>query len=138
MSQGDCLFVHFMGHELEEVRATQTISQRLAEAAGEAHSMCFKDIVSKPYQVFKDIFTKESFNELPDWKKWDHAIKFAPDSQAFSTKVNPMALVEQKLLDDFLDENLKSQHICPSKSPMASPVLFIKKKDGSLHIVKNY
>jgi len=74
-----------MGHGLEEVRATQTISQRLTEAAGEACSMCFEDIVPKPYQEFKDIFTKESFNELPDQKKWDYAIKPIPDSQVFST-----------------------------------------------------
>jgi len=46
----------------------------LAEAAGEAHSTHFEDIVSKPYQEFKDIFVKESFDELLDWKKWDHTI----------------------------------------------------------------
>ena len=31
----------------------------------------------------------------------------------------------------------KSRHICPSKSPMAS-LVFIKKKDGSLHLVQDY
>ena len=41
MSQGDWLFVHFIGHGPEEVRAAQTISQRLSEAAGEAHSTHF-------------------------------------------------------------------------------------------------
>jgi len=64
--------------------------------------------------------------------KWDHAIELVPDTQLFSTKVYPLALVEQKQSDDFLKENLKSRCICPSKSPMASPVFFIKKKDGSL------
>ena len=92
MSQGDQLFVHFIGPELEEVRATQTISQRLTEAAGEACSTCFEDIVPKPYQEFKDIIAKE-FNDLLDWKKCDHAIKFVPDSQVFSTRVYPLAPV---------------------------------------------
>jgi|SRR5882724_2205105 len=115
MSQGEKLFVCFIGHGAE-VGASQTVSQRLAEAAGETHSMCFKDIVPKPYQEFKDIFAKESFDELPDWKKWDHTIELVPYSQVFSTKVYPLAPVKQKQLDDFLDENLKSQHICPSKS----------------------
>ena len=55
-----------MGHGPEEVRATQTMSQRLVEAAGEAHSMHFEDIVPNE---FKGVFTKESFNELPDQKK---------------------------------------------------------------------
>ena len=80
----------------------------MAKAAREPHSAHFKDIVLKPYQEFKDVFTKESFDELLDWKKWDHAIELVPDSQAFSTKVYPLAPVEQKQLDDFLDENLKS------------------------------
>ena len=81
-----------MGHGPEEVRAIQTVSQRLAEAAEEAHSMCFEDIVPKTYQQFKDLFAKESFNELPDWKKWDHTIELVLDSQAFSSKIYPLAL----------------------------------------------
>ena len=89
-------------------RATQTVSQTLSEAAMEAHSTCFEDIVPKPYQEFKDIFAKESFNDLLDQKKWDHAIELVPDSQAFSTKVYPLVPVEQKQLDNFLDQSLKS------------------------------
>jgi len=50
----------------------------------------FKDIVPKPDQEIKNVFTKESFNELPDKKKWDHAIEPILDSQEFSTKVYPL------------------------------------------------
>jgi len=119
---------------------TQTISQKLAEAAGEAHSTCFEDIVPKPYQEFKAIFAKESFDKLLDWKKWDHTIELVPNTQTFSTKVYPLGLVkqEQKQLDEFLEENLKCISIHPSKSPMASPVFFIKKKDRSLCLVQDY
>jgi len=46
--------------------------------------------------------------------------------------------VEQKELDAFLEENLRTGRICPSKSPMAAPVFFIKKKDGSLQLVQDY
>jgi hypothetical protein len=38
----------------------------------------------------------------------------------------------------FLKENLETECIRPSKSPMASPVFFIKKKDGSLWLVQDY
>jgi len=131
LNQGDRLFIHFIGEHSEEVKPTQMISQRLVEAAEGPCATHFEDIVPKPYQEFKDVFTKESFNELPDQKKWDHAIELVPDAQMFSTKVYPLALVKQRQLDKFLDENLKSQRICPSKSPMASPVFFIKKKDGT-------
>ena len=50
----------------------------------------------------------------------------------------PLSPNEQSELDEFLQENLKSGCIRPSKSPMASPVFFIKKKDGSLQLVQDY
>ena len=43
--------------------------------------------------------------------------------------------MEQKELDSFLEENLCTRQICPSKSPMAALVFFIKKKNGSLWLV---
>ena len=80
----------------------------------------------------------ESFDELPDQKKWDHAIELVPAAQMLITKVYPLPPVKQKQLDDFLEENLKSRCIYPPKSPMASLVFFIKKKDGSLCLIQDY
>src|ERR1700743_2977857 len=91
-----------------------------------------------PYHPFKEVFLKESFNELPVHKKWDHVIELVPGAKDFSTKLYPMSPSEQAELDKFLDENLKSGRIRPSKSPMASPVFFVKKKDGSLRLVQDY
>ncbi|KNZ79169.1 hypothetical protein J132_00229 [Termitomyces sp. J132] len=45
---------------------------------------------------------------------------------------------KQDKLNVFLQENLDSSCICPSKSLMASPVFFIKKKDSSLQLVQDY
>ena len=70
--------------------------------------------------------------------KWDHAIDIIPGSSPTACKLYPMSLNEQKELDKFLDENLKSGRIRPSKSPMSSPVFFVKKKDGSLRFVQDY
>jgi len=38
----------------------------------------------------------------------------------------------------FLEENLRTRHIWLSKSPIAAPVFFIKKKDGLLWLVQDY
>jgi len=46
--------------------------------------------------------------------------------------------VEQKELDSFLEKNLCTGQICLSKSPIAAPMFFIKKKDGSLQLVQDY
>jgi len=102
----DQLLVWFIGAWPEEIRATQTISQKLAKALGGASSTCFEDTVPKLYQEFQDVFAKESFDELPNWKQWDHAIELIPDTHNFSTKVYPLAPVKQKQLDEFLNENL--------------------------------
>jgi len=60
------------------------------EVEGETCSISLEDIVPNPYQEFRDVFGKESVDELLDWKKWDHAIELVPDSQTFSTKVYPL------------------------------------------------
>jgi len=84
------------------------------------------------------VFAKEDFDILLEHKQWDHAIELVPGSEPKSSKVYPLSLVEQKELDSFLEENLRTRRIWPSKSPMAAPVFFIKKKDGSLWLVQDY
>ena len=87
---------------------------------------------------FSSVFSKESFDTLPDPKPWDHAIELIPGERQSSCKVYPLSPSEQKELDAFLQENLKSGRIRPSKSPMASPVFFIKKKDRTLQLIQDY
>jgi len=78
------------------------------------------------------VFTKEDFDILPEHRKWDHAIELIPGAEPKLSKVYPLSLLEQAELDTFLEENLCTRQIRPSKSPIAALVFFIKKKDGSL------
>ena len=87
---------------------------------------------------FADIFLKEGFNELPPHHEWDHAIKLVPGARLRDCKVYPLSPGQQRELDTFIEENLTSQWIRPSKSPLASPFFFIQKKDGSLRPVQDY
>jgi hypothetical protein len=75
---------------------------------------------------------------LPEHHPWDHIIELVPRADPKGCKVYPLSLSEQVELDAFLSENLASGHIHPSKPPMASPVFFIKKKDGLLCLVQDY
>jgi len=84
------------------------------------------------------VFSKDSFDELPGTKPWDHAIELTPDATPKSCKVYPLSASEQKELDVFLKENLESGRIRSSKFPMAAPVFFVKKKDGKLRLVQDY
>jgi len=84
------------------------------------------------------VFAKEDFDILLDHRQWDYAIKLVPGSEPKSLKVYSLSSVKQKELGSFLEENLRTGQIRPSKSPMAAPVFFIKKKDGSLQLVQDY
>ena len=88
--------------------------------------------------VFADVFAEEAFNSLPEHRRWDHAIELVADSKPANCKVYPLSPLEQKELDAFIAEGLSTGRIRPSKSPMASPVFFVKKKDGRLRLVQDY
>ena len=120
----------------EDLRAASTTSQKLAERAHrsvEAWKEPF--ILPDCIRGFESIFAKEDFDVLLEHRQWNHAIKLIPGSEPKLLKVYSLSLVEQKELDSFLKENLRTRQIHPSKSPMAAPVFFIKKKNGSLQLV---
>jgi len=52
MSLDDQIFIQFIDTLSEDIRAAQTVSQKLAEASGDNCSTRFEDIVPKPYQEF--------------------------------------------------------------------------------------
>jgi len=87
---------------------------------------------------FESVFAKKDFDVLPEHRQWDYAIELIPGVEPKLSKVYPLSPVEQKELDSFLEENLYTRRIRLSKSPMAAPVFFIKKKDGSLQLVQDY
>src|SRR3979490_171841 len=136
LEEGDRLMYMMMPPEPEHVRVAQMTSQRLAEA----HYRTARANTKIPdyLREFEGVFAKESFNELLSQKIWDHAIELELGSSPVNCKVYPMSPLEQAELDIFIQENLASGHIRPSKSPMASPVFFIKKKEGSLRLRQDY
>ena len=97
-----------------------------------------KDQIPKYLHDYADVFSEQMFSELPERRPWDHAIDLKPDAKLGDCKVYPLNPQEDKALDEFLAENLKTGRIRPSKSPIASPFFFVKKKDGKLRPVQDY
>jgi len=75
------------------------------------------------------------YQSLKNGTMW---VELVPREKASNCKVDPLAPTEQKELDQFLKENLEMGRIHPSKSPMASLVFFMKKKDGTLWLIQDY
>jgi hypothetical protein len=133
--------------EAQYIQASSTISQRLAEGFArntEAHPTLptggsgSKNPIPDYVKIFGQVILEEGFAKLPNRKPWDHTIELVPGAQLKGCKVYPISVTEQSELNRFLTENLETGRIRPSKSPMASPVFFIKKKDGSLRLVQDY
>ena len=119
------------------IRAT-TATELAIEAGKQKVNRTFESIVPEHYHEFKDVFAKENFDELPPKRPWDHVIELLPGDHTIDCKTYNLSPDEQKELDAFLEENLKSGRIRPSKSPFASAFFFIKKKDGKLRPVQDY
>jgi hypothetical protein len=117
-----------------------TYSQQIAEKANRAKGIrTFEEMVPEPYRDFAKVFSEEESHRLPKHQPWDHAIDLEPDAIThWKIKSYPMSPAEQVELDKWLEENLAKGYLRPSKSPMASPVFFIKKKDGKLRLVQDY
>jgi len=129
---GDCIFTIGLVPAPAEIRATSSVSQCLAEAFKHNSKASAPSgwSVLEYLKEFDSVFSKESFDALPKSKKWDHAVELVPGEKASNCKVYALAPMEQKELDEFLKENLETGQIHPSKSPMASPVFFIKEEEG--------
>ena len=119
------------------IRATKS-TDLAAEANKEKQKQTFEDVVPDHYHDFKDVFNKESFDKLLPNRPWDHTVELLPGDHVINCKTYNLTLDEQKELDAFLDENLKSGCIRPSKSLFASAFFFVKKKDGRLRPVQDY
>jgi len=116
-----------------DLHTTSTIFQKLVKEACRASETQKGLFTLLDYtKGFESVFAKEDFNILPEYRQWDYAIELVLGSKPKLSKVYSLSLVEQKELDSFLEENLYTGQIHPSKSPMAAPVFFIKKKDGLL------
>ena len=139
VEEGDRVFAVFI-HPEHKIGATGTISTQLAiEERGRTYKKrTFEELVPKVYQDFRDVFAKESFDRLPPRRPWDHAIELKADVELSGTKIYPLSPVEQDEMDAFLTEHLQTGRIRPSKSPVAAPVFFVKKKDGRLRFVQDY
>jgi len=109
---GDRLFMTRLLLEptAEDLRATSTISQKLAEGARQASEMQ-KGLLTLPDYTkgFELVFAKKDFDILLKHRQWDYTIELIPGSEPKSSKVYPLSPVEQKELDSFLEENLHTR-----------------------------
>ena len=95
-------------------------------------------LLPKQYHDFLDVFSKKESDVLPEHRPYDHAIKLKEGSPIPNQALYGMSRTEIEELRRYLDENLSKGFIRASKSPAASPVMFVKKPGGGLRFCVDY
>ena len=86
---------------------------------------------------FPDVFP-DDISGLPSDRAIELVIELIPGTEPISIPPYKMAPAELKELKAQLEELLSKVFIRPSTSPWGAPVLFVKKKDGSLRLCIDY
>ena len=94
--------------------------------------------VPKAYHDFADIFSKAKASVLTPPQEYNLKIELEEGVPLPPGRLYSLSHVELKTLRGFIDENLHFGFIHPTSSFHAAPVLFIKKKDGSLQLCIDY
>ena len=100
--------------------------------AMQAEAVKPKKTLLAEYAEYAQVFSKEATDHVPPSQSYNHAINLDDSFIPKIGKLYPLLVKEQEAADEFIDENLHSRKIRPSKSPQASPFFFVKKKDGGL------
>jgi len=87
---------------------------------------------------FVDVISKSQAETLPEHRPYDLKIELGDRAKPPISRMYALSAVEQETLHQFMDQNLRNSFIHPSCSPHGVPILFIKKKDGSLRLCIDY
>ena len=94
--------------------------------------------IPEPYRDLSEVFSKVKADKLPPHRLTDCKIVLQKDATLHYGPIYPLSEEESQVLKDYIEENLKKGFIRISESPAGYPVLFQKKKDGSLRLCVDY
>ena len=95
-------------------------------------------LLPKEYHEFTDVFSRGDSDVLPPHRPYDHRVPVQEDAKLPFSRLYSMLQNELEVLKKYLDDNLRKGFISPSSSPVASPVLFVKKPGGGLRLCVDY
>jgi hypothetical protein len=94
--------------------------------------------VPTAYHEYADVFSKSKANILAPHREHDLRIDLEEGTHPPLGTIYSLSPTELEALRAFLDEHLASGFIRPSSSAHAAPVLFVRKKDGSLRLCVDF
>ncbi|GJZ73253.1 putative reverse transcriptase domain-containing protein [Tanacetum coccineum] len=91
----------------------------------------------RQFKIFPEVFPKD-LPGLPPTRQVEFQINLVPGAASVARAPYRLASSEMKKLSEQLQELSDKGFIRPSSSPWGAPVLFIKKRDGSLRMCIDY
>ena len=112
----------------------------LPEVTGCSTATSSVNLTSLPeeYHNFADVFSKSKAGKLAEHRPYNLKITLDKGTVPPFGPIYSLSQEELAALHKFIDENLATGFIHPSRSPYGAPVLFIRKKDGSLRLCVNF
>ena len=98
----------------------------------------FPEHIPSVYSDFSDVFSGRNADKLPPRRTYDHSIELEPGTTPPYGPIYKQSEFELKVVKNFIDEYLAKGFIRPSQSPAGAPIVFAKKKDGSLRLCVDY
>ena len=95
-------------------------------------------IVPKHYHDFLLLFTKKEADKLPPYQYVDHEIPLIDEKKLPLECMYSMSDAELLEVRKWIEQNLSKGFIRHSSSSCAAPILFVKKKDGTLKLCVDY
>jgi len=113
-------------------------SQKLEMKGKQKEKKPPEEIVPQEYHDYLSLFNEKKSKRYPPARIWDHKIETKNKFEPKAFKPYKLSFAEIEEQKKFIKENLQKGYIKPSKSPMASPFLFVAKKDGKLQPCQDY
>ncbi len=124
----------------EDAQPYAWYGQRFPEPGEATESLWGTGAVRVPpeYLNYVYFFSERAANELPKHGPQDHAIDLVDGGTVPFGPLYNLSASELKVLRDYINENLAKGFIRASTSPAGAPILFVKKKDGTLRLCVDY
>ena len=126
------------GHRVNSAELTAALQSSSSNRAGNQESSSLESARHRTLASFRDVFPEELPAGLPPSREVDHRIELVPGSSPPSRPTIRLSAPEMDELKKQLAELVKSGFIQESKSPFGAPILFVKKKDGTMRMCIDY
>jgi hypothetical protein len=90
------------------------------------------------YQEFEHLTKETKDGDLAEHQEWDHEIHLEEGAKLRPGPIYQLTYEQSEELKKYIQKNVKRGYIRPSESSMASPILFVPKKNGKLRLCVDY